>query len=395
MKVIALYLPQYHNVPENDVWWGKGYTEWTSLKRGRKYVEGQYQPRVPLNENYYDLTDIKVMKWQVDIAKQYGIYGFCVYHYWFNGHLILEKPMEQFLSHKEIDFPFFFCWANERWTTIWEGAKEPKVLIEQDYSKKVDVIEHFRYFQPFFLDKRYMKIDNKPIVNILNPITIPYKDLYYLYSKWNEMAKEIGFDGIYFLYQSEVSLTCMDDKYRDLFEKGIEYQPALIDYTGDPQTVRKQYKKSFLKHWIANRIPAIKFMHSWITDKRNSAIEKDDQNLLSVLDYDDEWNKILSIQHKNFDEFIPGGFVDWDNTPRRGKKGKVILGASPEKFKQYFGALIDKAKSVYKTDMVVLFAWNEWSEGGYMEPDEKWKYGYLEAIKSELIKKKELPYELY
>ena len=143
MKVIALYLPQYHEIPENDLWWGKGYTEWTSVRRGKELIEGQYQPRIPENNNYYDLLNIDVMKWQVSLAKEYGVYGFCFYHYWFNGKKLLERPIEQYLEHKEIDFPYYLCWANETWTTVWEGEENPTVLAEHDYTDRKDVDEHF------------------------------------------------------------------------------------------------------------------------------------------------------------------------------------------------------------------------------------------------------------
>ena len=142
MKVIALYLPQYHEIKENNAWWGNGYTEWTSLKRGQVYIDGQYQPREPLDDNYYDLTDINVMKWQAELAKSHGIYGFCFYHYWFNGHQLMERPVDDILKSGEPDFPFALAWANETWKGFWFGAGGSRnTLIEQTYPGEQDYIE--------------------------------------------------------------------------------------------------------------------------------------------------------------------------------------------------------------------------------------------------------------
>ena len=156
MKIIAFYLPQFHEIPENNEWWGKGFTEWVNVKKAQKLFDGHNQPREPLNDNYYDLKDNSVMDWQISIAKKYGVYGFCFYHYWFNGHLLLQKPVEAFLSNKKQDMPFCICWANEHWTNAWV-SKANKVLIEQEYGKEEDWKEHFDYLLPFFKDDRYIK----------------------------------------------------------------------------------------------------------------------------------------------------------------------------------------------------------------------------------------------
>lgn len=148
MKIIAWYLPQFHETLENNEWWGKGFTDWVNVKKGKKIEEGQEQPRIPLNNNYYNLLDDNIKKWQVDLAKKYGVYGFCMHHYWFGGKLLLEQPAEQFLKNKELDLPFCFNWANEHWTTSWSGGT--KVLIKQEYGQEADWIEHFNYLLPFF-----------------------------------------------------------------------------------------------------------------------------------------------------------------------------------------------------------------------------------------------------
>ena len=154
MKIIAFYLPQFHNIPENDEWWGNGFTEWTNVKKAKPIFEGHQQPKVPLNNNYYNLLDDNVKVWQADLAKKYGVYGFCYYHYWFNGKMLLEKPMEQMLENKEVDIPFCISWANEPWTKAWVGD-EKKMLIAQEYGQEEEWKEHFMYLLPFFKDERY------------------------------------------------------------------------------------------------------------------------------------------------------------------------------------------------------------------------------------------------
>lgn len=390
MKIIALYLPQYHQIEENDLWWGKGYTEWTSLKRGKKLIKGQYQPRIPQNNNYYDLSDIEVMKWQVQLAKEHGIYGFCFYHYWFNGKLLLQKPIEQYLKHTEIDFPYYLCWANEQWTTIWEGEKNPRVLASQDYSDKRDVDQHFRYMLPFFQDSRYMKKDNKPILSIYNPIAIAPQHLKYMITRWNVLAQQEGFDGISFIYLCAESMCFMNEKHRQYFDYGVEYEPSYVEYLEyNKKAGRKKYERSWLLTKILKRFPFVRSIkRKLFGQNHSSSTELNNQPIKIIKDYDEEWKKILTIKHQDYTKYIPGGFVDWDNTPRRGRLGKVILGATPAKFEKYFEQLVIRAKEVYKNDTIVLFAWNEWSEGGYLEPDTKWGEAYLKAIKRVLERNK-------
>lgn len=383
MDIIALYLPQYHVIEENNLWWGNGYTEWTSLKRGEVLIENQYQPRIPLNNNYYDLTNIDIMKWQVEIAKKHCITGFCFYHYWFNGQLLLEKPLEQWLNNTEIDFPYYLCWANETWTTVWEGEAEPKVLAKHDYYDSKDIDNHFYYMLRYFKDVRYMKRDDKPILNIYNPIAIPYRRLKKMLYRWNYLAEKEGLNGIYFMYQSAESMRFMTNKYKKLFDKGIEYEPSYVEFLEkDLKQGYKKYKKEHLSCWMNSYTPTLIKIKKNLINNRPVVISKEiTEGIENLRDYDNEWKKILDIKHRDYSKYVPGGFVDWDNTPRRGRKGKVILGATPQKFESYFSELVYKAKNTYNSDMIVLFAWNEWSEGGYLEPDEKYGFGYLEAVK--------------
>ena len=199
MKIIAFYLPQFHNIPENDEWWGNGFTEWTNVKKAKPLYEGHMQPRVPLGGNYYNLLDDNVKIWQADLAKKYGVYGFCYYHYWFNGKMLLEKPMEQMLANKEVDIPFCICWANEPWTKAWVGD-ERKLLIAHEYGKEEEWKQHFMYLLPFFKDKRYITKDGKPLFVFYRPDIVPC--MKEMIETWDKLAKENGLSGITFAFQS-------------------------------------------------------------------------------------------------------------------------------------------------------------------------------------------------
>ena len=186
VKMLAFYLPQYHTFPENDEWWGKGFTEWVNVKNGDARFEGHYQPRVPHKDiGYYNLEDISVLKRQAELAKEHGIYGFCFYYYWFSGKRLMEKPVDMLLEHPEIDLPFCLCWANENWTRAWDGQNK-NILIAQDYSDEDD--ERFMIdLEKYISDKRYIRINGKPLVIVYNPGQIP--DCHKSFAKWRECAK--------------------------------------------------------------------------------------------------------------------------------------------------------------------------------------------------------------
>ena len=375
MKIIPLYLPQFHTIPENDKWWGKGFTEWTNVKGAKPLFEGHNQPRVPLNENYYDLSDVETLKWQCKIAKEHGIYGFCMYHYWFNGKLLLEKPMEMLLAHPEIDIKNCISWANHDWTDGWKASdRAPKVLIAHNFDDEKDWVDHFNYMLPFFKDPRYMREDNKPIMVIYIPHIIRKLDK--MLGLWTRMAKDAGLEGLTYIYQSASS--SFDNSWnRSQFKYGVEMHPGYVNMYFKNSRMGvfpklMKYSREF------KRILGIK--RSLLPEKKRTEV--------SVCNYDETWQRILKIRPKDGINMIPCAFVDWDNTPRHGMRGSVYKNATPEKFKMYLSQLVDNAQKYYNTDMIFVFAWNEWAEGGYLEPDTKNGWGYLEAIK-EVVENKE------
>lgn len=344
IKIFALYLPQYHAIPENDEWWGKGFTEWTNVKKAKPLFKGHNQPRVPLNDNYYNLLDDNTFKWQTGLAKEYGIDGFCFYHYWFNGKLLLEKPLEKYLANKELDFPFFFSWANEPWARTWDG-QNTKVLMPQVYGGEKDIISHFNYMLPFFKDSRYIKKDNKPVFVLYRVESISYlKEMIQL---WNDLAKQNGFDGIYFIE----SLT--------FFQEEKKYQETDACFYFEPLWIHK--KRDRIDRRVIRRIRSILL------------------GVNSIRIYKTSMDRIINTEKLSENRYA-GFFVDWDNSPRRGNDGIIYQGTSTKVFEEYLIKQFDKMINA-KCPVLFINAWNEWAEGAYLEPDTLNGNSYLEILR--------------
>jgi len=365
LKIIPLYLPQFHQIPENDEWWGEGFTEWTNVRKAKPLFKDHYQPRIPLNKNYYDLTEVEVLRWQCKIARDHGIYGFCFYHYSFNNKLLLEKPMELLLENPDIDINYCISWANHNWEDGWKASPgNEKILIGHDFDNENDWVTHFKYLLQFFKDKRYIIEDNKPLFTIYIPNIIG--KLNKMLSLWNQMAIDEGFSGIKFAFQSAMSYHSKAWD-RTMFDYGIEFQPGFVNN-------KKSKLAEFNLMKYTHKIKQILGVKKRIQRRQKEVV---------FSDYDTTWEKILNLK-PSAKNAIPSAFVDWDNTPRKQQAGRVYLGATPTKFKVYFKKLLIKAREEYKTDKIFVFAWNEWAEGGYLEPDERYGFGYLEAISESL-----------
>lgn len=368
VKIITFYLPQFHEIPENNKWWGKGFTEWVNVKKAKPLFSEHYQPRIPLNNNYYSLDDEKEILSQTKLAEKYGVYGFCFYHYWFSGKLLLEKPLEIFNESKSINFPFCISWANERWTNAWSADGEPKILIDQKYGSKEDWEKHFRYLLQFFKNENYIKEDNKPLFIIYRPELIDCLDD--MLELFENLAKQEGFSGMVFAYQ-HLHFDKIKNKNDSMFKYSIEYQPAYA--VADYNSKRFGEKSNRLISTVRKLIKPIEDYF------KISILENIRPNSLRIYSYDDLWKEILTREPRN-EKSVPGAFVDWDNTPRRGLKGWLVSGVTPEKFEKYLEIQVNRTIEVYNKDYLFLFAWNEWAEGGYLEPDEKNEYKYLESI---------------
>ena len=292
MKIIAFYLPQFHDIPENDEWWGKGFTEWVNVKKAQPLYKGHEQPRIPMNENYYNLLDDNVKIWQANIAKEYGIYGFCYYHYWFGGKLLLEKPMEQMLANPKVDIPFCISWANEPWTKAW--VNESKVLIPQFYGGKKEWKEHFDYLLPFFKDNRYIKEDNKPLFIIYRAEVIDC--LNDMLDYWTELARQNGFSGMKYAYQN-LTFDLMPNRDDSRFDYNIEFQPSYAwNDLNNKSAVQKSKLWNFLRN-IKRRIYAETEKRLGF-DLQRYFNHKGKEKNASVLktDYDEAWKLLVSVR---------------------------------------------------------------------------------------------------
>ncbi len=359
MKVIAYYLPQFYENEKNNAWWGKGFTEWTNTSKAQPLYNNHYQPRIPYQNRYYDLSDVNTMRWQAQLAKEYGVYGFSIYHYWFgDGERMLDIPEKYLLTHQEIDIPFCLCWANESWSRRWDGS-EKEILLQQNYGDESYWKHHFDYLLPYFQDKRYIRDKNSPMLIIYRPELI--QNLKEMMEYWNQLSKESLGEELCFVFQHN---HFWNYHFQDFpFRYGIETQPGLV-------LDRRMGLISRLRIIMTNPF-GITYIWKSLFGKTG----------FRVCSYDVLW-KILLQKNKLWDNAIPCAFTDWDNTPRVGNRGISVYGSTPEKFEKYLSVLISKAKNEYKTDYIFCNAWNEWGEGAYLEPDERYGYGYLEAVKS-------------
>lgn len=378
IKTIAFYLPQFHTFPENDEWWGKGFTEWTNTKKAKPLYEGHYQPKTPLNENYYDLSDVTVMEKQAEMAKKYGLFGFCYYHYWFkDGKKLLHKPVENMLNNRKVNIPFCLSWANENWSKNWDGGNR-EVIMKQDYGKKRDWEKHFQYLLQYFKDNRYITYEGKPILVIYKPEEIPvFNDMI---DYWQERIKEEGFLGLIILRQYPQSYydKAVDDSRIDYTVKFEPVAAAMVQLD-----VKSILDNKLNKRKLVRKIKTFLFSHNmqWLVDKVEiSKANRKNHNVelkeFEMYDYDDTWEVILKEEPYG-EKLINGAFVAWDNTPRN-INGRIYKGAEPEKFENYMTKMLQKKSPL---NLVFINAWNEWAEGAYLEPDEKYGYAYLEALK--------------
>lgn len=352
IRPIAFYLPQYHPIPENDEWWGKGFTEWTNTAKAKPMFEGHYQPHLPADLGFYDLRIPEVRKAQADMAKQYGLEGFCYYHYWFGGKQLLERPFIEVLHSGEPDFGFCLCWANETWSGVWHG--EPKrVLIEQTYPGAEDYQAHFDYLLPAFQDKRYITVDGKPVFIIYRPLNIP--DVNKTLDLWRSMASKAGLKGLHLV---GVGKSKEDWDPKDYgFDASINPKiPPLRD------------------DWVSWSTPLKKIVHYHHRKKQ----------LPTIYSYEEVMPTMLRKAPPNVEDY-PCVIPNWDNTPRSGSRGLVLHGSTPELFRKHLKEGIELTKNLpEKSRFLFIKSWNEWAEGNHLEPDIKYGHEYLKVFYEEL-----------
>ena len=353
ISTVAMYLPQFHRIPENDRWWGEGFTDWVTVKNARPLRDGHRQPIAPLGGRYYDLTEKETMEWQAGLAEEYGIDGFCFYHYWFgDGELLLERPAENLLGWKDIPMKFCFCWANETWARSWSAVKdsnpwadafesegtgdgadnESSILIEQRYGDEGSWDDHFAYLMRFFRDDRYITVDGKPLMLIYKPELIDC--LGEMTDRWRSLAEKEGLPGLYII---GLNMTAQDDH----LDAALISAPAgYIDFDG---------------------------------------LEEPEEG--------GRWTDAASVWERGLDagpvgnmKTYYGAFAGYDDSPRRGKNGIILGGNSPEVFRNNLVRMMRK-NLIAGNDIQFINAWNEWGEGNMLEPDETYGYSFLEAVR--------------
>ena len=367
IKPIAIYLPQFHPIPENDEWWGKGFTEWTNVAKAKPLFEGHYQPHLPADLGFYDLRLAEIREAQATMARDNGIHGFCYYHYWFNGKRILERPFNEVLSTGKPDFPFMLCWANENWTRIWDGG-DKNVLLEQVYSAQDD-IDHIRSLIPTFKDPRYIKVDGKPVFVVYRSTLLP--DIKATITRWRNEALKEGLE-IYLCRMNTFGET--GEKFlADGFDAAINFEPF-----GDKFEDFKTYLKS---KKIKEKYTNWQLIHRLFSrSKRNELLN----SLNAHVDYNEYVDFVKSYPNLNY-KCYPGITPGWDNSARKKKGYFLFKNSTPLKFKDWLVHEVQKFEPFSKDEnFLFINAWNEWAEGNHLEPDAKWGTQHLQAVKDVL-----------
>jgi len=355
-RVLAFYLPQFHPIPENDRWWGNGFTEWTNVGKARRLYPGHDQPRVPADLGYYDLRVPESRKAQADLARAHGVEGFVYWHYWFgNGKRLLERPFNEVLASGSPDFPFALAWANETWSGTFHGLKKGGTLIDQTYPGDDDYAAHFNAILPAFMDPRYLTCDGKPMFFVYKPLQLP--DMAHFIGCWRRLAKENGLPGICFVAigQALFSDWACGRYYRQMKDAGFDLVNVVNVWEGS------SYRR------FAKRALAFLHRRGVLPDIRPYAPEIFD----SAIDA--------------YEDVIPSVAPMWDHTPRSGIRGVVLHGSTPEKFEEAVRRMLKRIESKPPEHRFLMVkSWNEWAEGNYLEPDLRWGRRYLEALRSAL-----------
>lgn len=357
IRAIAFYLPQFHPIPENDEWWGKGFTEWRNVVKAKPLFPGHYQPHLPADLGFYDLRLPEAREAQAALAREYGIHGFCYYHYWFNGRRILERPFDEVLKSGKPDFPFCLCWANENWTRIWDGG-DKHVLLEQNYTAEDD-LAHIQSLIPAFRDERYIRVDGKPLFVVYRAELIP--DPVRTTAIWREAAVKAGIGDLYLARVESYESVRNDVSAPSLgFDADVEFAP----FSWNLGNVK--FKSGF-----ARALASAGLLSKGFIDNR-------------VVEYDDMVRGMQARPEVEWTRF-PCVTPSWDNSARR-KNASIFVESTPEKYETWMRQAVEKISRQRTGDERIVFinAWNEWAEGNHLEPDLKWGRAYLEATRSGL-----------
>lgn len=369
MRVIAFYLPQYHRVPENDRWWEPGFTDWHNVRRASPMFPGHRQPRVPFNGNYYDLDDPTVQEWQASLAVEHGISGFCHYHYWFDGIQLLNRPTEILMARHDIRIDFCLAWANVSWSRRWDSDEgRSQLLIKQTYLRDpARWNRHCDYLMRAWTDERAICVNGKPVFVVYAPRDVPH--LVEMTDLWRARAVQVGLPGLYILGMHRMEPA--GNNMLGALDGLIEFQPATAMFAPSPGDGlhRRDYLMQLRLSIPTGFVKYLKYLQRKLPETP------------TLYEYDHLWKRLLNRVPDFPANRHACAFVDWDNTPRYGRRARIVEGANPDRFGRWLECLLRSLMTRPRTERIVFVnAWNEWAEGAYLEPDEVWGYGMLQAL---------------
>ncbi|HXP69062.1 MAG TPA: glycoside hydrolase family 99-like domain-containing protein [Candidatus Dormibacteraeota bacterium] len=363
IRAIAFHLPQFHPIPENDEWWGQGFTEWTNVVRGKPLFAGHYQPHLPADLGFYDLRLPEARAAQAELAASYGIYGFCYYHYWFHGREVLERPVNEIWKSGEPDFPWCLCWANENWTRQWDGLQS-EILLEQRYSAEDD-LAHIRRLIPMFADPRYIRVEGKPLFLVYRATKLPEPKR--TTEIWRREAEKAGLGGL-FLARVE-SFAEFGDPREMGFDCAVEFRPRMTTDFWQLRTARRRW---WHRRKLRTAEPAF-YDHA-------------------IFEYEEMVRHALEVPAPEYPR-IPCVCPSWDNSPRRKRSAVIFMNSTPEKYERWLREVVNRRikeirageeRSISPQSLIFINAWNEWAEGNHLEPCQRWGRAYLEATRRAL-----------
>ena len=376
-RIIGLYLPQYHPIPENDEWWGKGFTEWNNVVKARPLFRGHYQPHLPADLGFYDLRLPEVREQQAQLAREAGLEGFCYYHYWFgNGRQLLQRPFNEVLASGKPDLPFCLCWANHDWTSkTWEkgnSLRRDTMIMKMEYSRE-DYVRHFNYVLPAFRDERYITVDGRPLFAVWNPRGIP--DCSEFIDLWQKLAVQNGLKGIHFVGQTDNTGKALAGEKANYYSADMakEYYQTVLDM-GFDAIMSQGFRRAVgliqgRRRMMWNMLTFSTFLPSH-----------------SKMDYSRLMDHYY-VEEDRWENVYPTLLPQWDRTPRAGSKSEILTDSTPEKFQHYTEQAIQLiAHKQAEHQILFLKAWNEWGEGDYVEPDQRFGHGWLQAIRNAIDK---------
>lgn len=363
-RVIAFYLPQFHPIPENDEWWGAGFTEWTNVTKARPLFSGHYQPHLPADLGFYDLRVPESREAQAEMAREFGVEGFCYWHYWFAGERLLERPFREVLESGRPDFPFCLGWANHSWNGLWSGGDEKRVLKEQTYPGQADWEEHFAFLLSAFRDPRYIRINGKPLLVIYKPLLL--QDCLESLNYWRKLAREAGLAGLHIVATLDYNERDWDARARG-FDAITVWPLTRLFEDGTPvrwSTWMKEFANRRGLGMIHRALMRYQPAGDWV--------------------YDYQECRPLFVCRDEFDlPYHPMAVPNWDTTARYGERAMVLHNSTPESFRFHLHDVLRQIEAKPEEERIIFVkSWNEWAEGNHLEPDQRDGLGYLQALAS-------------